>query len=317
MAKSVASPAVPLSRRRMLAGLAALPLTALLKVPTLSAQSLSTGPVTVGGFKVTPLLDGLFPFPLSIMPDSQSPAGEALLKAAHLPHGGPVPIPVNAFAVEKNGRLALIDAGTGTAGGDALGKAGRALVAAGLDPKRVDTIILTHLHVDHASGTIGADGKALYPNAELVLQHAEIEFWTDDGIRSRAPQGMDGYFGAARAVLAAYPRRIRAVEGAADLWQGLTAVPLPGHTPGHMGVMIAEGPISLLTWTDTLHVGPLQFPHPDWSVLFDVNRTQAAETRVRLLDQLAADRTPVMGSHIPARGVIERDGAGFRMVDAG
>lgn len=313
----LSSPAVPLSRRQMLGGLAALPLASLLKVSPLAAQPLSAGPIVVGGYKVTPLLDGLFPFPLSVMPDAQSPAGESLLKAAHLPHGGPIPIPVNAFAIEKAGRLALIDAGTGAAGGDALGKAMRALEAAGLDPKRVEAIILTHLHVDHASGTIGADGKALYANAELILQHAEIEFWTDDGIRSRAPQGMDGYFGAARAVLGAYPKRVRAVDGAADLWQGLTALPLPGHTPGHMGVMISDGPNSLLTWTDILHVGPLQFPHPEWSVLFDVNRTQAAETRARLLDQLAADRTPVMGSHIPARGVIERDGPGFRMVDAG
>lgn len=317
MRESVSTPAIPLSRRQMLAGLAGLPLVSLLKVSPLGAQPLAAGPITVGGFKVTPLLDGLFPFPLSIMPDAQSPAGEALVKAAGAPQGGPIPIPVNAFAVEKAGRLALIDAGTGTAGGDALGKAGKALVAAGLDPKRVEAIIVTHLHVDHASGAIGPDGKAAYPNAELILQHAEIEFWTDDGIRSRAPQGTDGYFAAARAVLAAYPKRIRAVEGEGDLWQGLAAVPLPGHTPGHMGVMIADGPNQLLTWTDTMHVGPLQLPHPDWSVLFDVNRTQAAATRARLLDQLAADRIPVMGAHLPARGVIERDGQGFRMVDAG
>ncbi|MBA4788858.1 MAG: MBL fold metallo-hydrolase [Rhizobiales bacterium] len=310
------TPRPVLTRRSILAGAAAVSLAPLLRLDPAFAQPLSAGPVTVGGFKVTPLLDGLFPFPLAVMPDAASPAGAALIRASGAPAAGPLPIPVNAFAVERNGRLILIDSGTGPAGGADLGKTARALAAAGLDRAKVEAVILTHLHVDHAGGTIDAAGKPVFPNAELVLQHSEIEFWTDDGIRSRAPQGMDGYFGAARAVLAAYPKKVRAVTGEVDLFPGLKAVPEPGHTPGHMGVMIQDGVNSLLMWADIMHVGALQFPHPDWSVLFDVNRTQAAETRARMLDRMAVERIPVMGSHLADRGLIEREGAGYHMVPA-
>ncbi|TCT08190.1 MBL fold metallo-hydrolase [Aquabacter spiritensis] len=302
------------SRRRVLGGAAAVCATALLPWRGARAQPLAAGPVTVGRIKVTPLFDGFYPLPLDVVPDAVSPAGTALLEKAGIPPAGPIPTPVNAFAIERDGRFALIDAGTGPAGGAALGKVSGALAAAGLDPARVEVLILTHLHVDHASGAIGADGKALFPNAELILQHSEIEFWLDDAIRARAPQGMDGFFAAARAVLAAYPRRVRAIEGEQALWPGLSALPLPGHTPGHSGVMIADGGDALLMWADTMHVGALQFPHPDWTVLFDVNRIQAADTRARLLDRLAVDGTVVMGSHLADRGRIVREGAGYAMM---
>ncbi|WP_127090714.1 MBL fold metallo-hydrolase [Aquabacter cavernae] len=302
------------SRRHFLAGAAACAAAPWLRLDPAFAQPLSAGPVQVGAFKVTPLLDGLFPLPLAMVPDAASPDGAKLIRAMGAPAAGPLPIPVNAFAVERNGRLILIDAGTGAAGGADLGKVARALAAAGLDRTKVEAVILTHLHVDHAGGTIDAAGKPVFPNAELVVQHSEIEFWMDDGIRSRAPQGMDGYFGAARAVLSAYPKKVRAVNGEVELFSGLKAIPEPGHTPGHMGVMIEDGHNSLLMWADIMHVGPLQFPHPAWSVLFDVNRTQAAETRARMLDRMAVERIPVMGSHLADRGIIEREGAGYHMV---
>lgn len=77
--------------------------------------------------------------------------------------------------------------------------------------------------------------------------------------------------------------------------------------------MIADDGEHMLIWADIMHVDPLQLPHPDWSVLFDVNRTRATDTRAGMLDRLATDGTRVMGSHLSGRGRISHEAGGFVM----
>ncbi|RLP77708.1 MBL fold metallo-hydrolase [Xanthobacter tagetidis] len=304
-----------LSRRAFIAASAAAalgPTAALAEShPRPRSAPLGAAGFRVGAFQVTPLFDGTFPLPLPIIPDAQSPAGAALLRAADLPAKGPVPIPVNAFALERNGRLALIDCGCGSLFGADFGKAFGAMAGAGIDPAKVETIHLTHLHGDHAGGLLAADGTARFPKARVTVQLKEIAFWSDDAMLARAPDDMKPFFKIARDVLAAYGNRIEPLEGVAALAPGVLAMPFPGHTPGHMGVLIEDGPERILLWTDVLHTAALQFPHPGWSLLFDVDMAEARATRLRLLDLVSADKIAVMGSHLGVRGLIEPRGAGY------
>ena len=296
-----------LSRRAILAATAGLP-------PLASAAwAQAASGLRVGGLTVTPLLDGVFPLALGMIPAASNPDGEALLAGAGLPRTGPAPLPVNAFAVMRGDRAWLLDAGSGTVLGPDLGKVPAALTGMGLDPARVEAVLLTHLHADHASGVTLPGGGARYPNAELIVQEAEVAFWTDDGARSRAPAGMDVFFEAARAALAAYAGRVRRVSGAAALAPGMTAVPLPGHTPGHMGVLLEDGGERLLVWGDVIHSTVLQLPNPAWTVVFDADPAQAAATRARTLDMAAADGVRVAGMHLATAGRVERRGAGYAL----
>ncbi|MEP9349358.1 MBL fold metallo-hydrolase [Xanthobacter sp. KR7-225] len=279
--------------------------------PRPAAAPLGTAAFRVGAFTVTPLFDGTFPLPLAVIPAAESPAGLALLGGAGLPAKGPVPIPVNAFALERGGKLALIDCGCGPAFGADFGRAFDAMAGTGIDPAKVETVYLTHLHGDHAGGLLAPDGSARFPRARIAIQQKEIAFWTDDGALSRAPQDMKPFFKIARDVVAAYRARIEPLQGVAALAPGVLAMPFPGHTPGHMGVLIEDGPERILMWTDVLHATALQLPNPGWSLLFDVDQAQARETRLRLLDMVSADKIPVMGSHMGVRGLLVPSGPGY------
>lgn len=301
-----------LSRRSFLSAAATLPLVAALP-PQAHAVPLNA-PFAVGGFTVMPLLDGPFGLTAALMPQADSVEGEKLVERVGLPAKGPWPQPVNTFVVQRGERIFMIDAGGGHVLGPDLGKMPERLAAVGVDPAKVEAVLMTHLHADHAGGLMTADGKAFFPNAEIIVQQAEVAFWTDDGARSRAPAGTDAMFAIARAALAAYPGRVRTVNGAITAAPGLTFVPLPGHTPGHAGLMLADGGEQFLFFADVIHSALLQFPNPSWTVLFDVDQGLAAATRRGILDRVAVDKIPVTGAHIPDRGRIEVRNMGYALV---
>lgn len=249
-----------------------------------------------------------------MIPGADSAAGRALLSRAGLPPTGPSPEPVNAFLVRRGDRLWLLDTGCGSILGPGLGNLPAALAAGGTDLDRIETIWLTHLHADHAGGLLGPDGLARFPRAELVVQTAEVTYWSDPGARSRAPGEMAPFFDTALAVLAAYRGRVRQVSGAVDLAPGVTAIPLPGHTPGHAGVLIEDSGERLLIWGDILHSGLLQLPHPEWTVIWDMDGALAEATRRRILDRAVVEGLNVAGMHLSTHGRIERRGPGYDLV---
>lgn len=300
--------ALHLSRRRLLAASALLPLG--LREPAAAAPE----PYRVGALTVTPLRDGLFPLEPRMMPAAESPAGRALLQGAGLSADGPSPEPVNAFLIRRGARHWLLDAGCGTVFGPGFDRVTAALAAEGVRPDQVETIWLSHLHADHVGGLLTPERLARFANAELVVQAREVAYWTDAGARASAPAALRPMFETAQAVLAAYRARTRHVSGEAELAPGIHALPLPGHTPGHMGVLIADGADRLLIWGDIVHSRLLQMPHPDWTVIWDTDPAEAIATRRRVLDRAATEGLSVTGMHLAARGRIERTDAGYALV---
>ncbi|MEE7458280.1 MBL fold metallo-hydrolase [Methylorubrum populi] len=270
----------------------------------------------LGDLTVTALNDGWFQGSLDLVTGIPKEEAGALQRAGFRPEA-PV-VTLNAFLVTGAGRKpVLIDSGYGHFGPATMGRVPAALALAGVEPEEIETVLLTHLHPDHAGGLVKQDGSAAYPNAELVVHADEAAHWLPDEALSRAPDEAKPYFENARKAVSPYNARLRRHEGG-ELVPGITAVPLPGHTPGHCGMRIVSGDKSLLMWTDVVHMPAIQFKQPEAGVAFDVDGNQARATRKRVLDEVATERTFIAGSHLefPALGYVARDGAGYRFVPA-
>ncbi len=271
----------------------------------------------IGKYQLLTLLDGIFLCDTHFIPAAKSAEGEKLFTRAGLPDTGPSPEPINAFVLEDDGRLWLIDAGCGRALGPRFGKAVAGLKNAGYQPDQIEGIILSHLHEDHIGGLLREDGSALYPRATLYLSETEFAFWTDPNTPSDHPHLKEsGLLALISGMFAAYKGAITTIPDQGEVMPGVSLVPLPGHTPGHSGIEINDGGQRLLIWGDVVHSTLLQLRYPHWSISFDMNPPQARETRENLLARLAKEQTLVAGPHVTGLGTIRPccEG-GYQLVD--
>jgi glyoxylase-like metal-dependent hydrolase (beta-lactamase superfamily II) len=240
-------------------------------------------------------------------------AAQALLAAS--PAGFPPRIDVNCFALRRAGRCALVDTGAAESMGPKLGALAGRLAAAGIDPAEVDTVLLTHIHPDHSNGLADAAGAACFPNAELVVHAADLAFWCDPDRISEGPEPLRQRRAMAIRQTGAYADRLRPFATEAEVFPGVTALPLPGHTPGHSGFLLACGDETVAIWGDTVHLAAVQVPHPEATVAFDIDPEAAVASRRRMFDLVASAGMGVLGMHLPFPGLarLERSGAGYRL----
>lgn len=269
----------------------------------------------IGAFEVHLVSDGTTEVPTSFFAGAvaEPESAAALQRAAGLAPGAPLPVPVNGFAVRRpDGRIVLLDAGTGQWRGDRLGHLPANLRDLGIAPAEVDTVLMTHLHGDHAGGLLEPSGAPVFPAARILVPEAEIAFWTDPGRTAALPPVLGPTVALMRQVLEALGRRVEAFRPGEEPVAGLRPVPLPGHTPGHTGYRLGEGAESLFVWADIVHVAAFQFARPDWAIAFDADAAEAAATRRRVMAALAESGEVIAGMHLPARGRVERAGEAFR-----
>ncbi|WP_235961275.1 MBL fold metallo-hydrolase [Falsiroseomonas selenitidurans] len=267
----------------------------------------------VGDILVTALHDGYQDAPLSTVHGMAEAEAAAMLRAAFRPV--PRRTNVSCFLIRSGGRVALVDAGCGPSK-PTVGRLPANLAAAGVAPGAVEAVLMTHLHPDHFGGLSDGAGTAAFPHAELALHEAEHAYWHDDAAMAAAdPARQKMFFQGARTHLAPYAARTR-LFSSGEVFPGVTALPLPGHTPGHTGFLVASGGASLLLWGDIIHVQELQVPRPEVTMAVDVDPDQAITTRRRVFDQVATDRQAFAGAHLhfPALAHLARTPQGYALV---
>lgn len=180
-----------------------------------------------------------------------------------------------------------------------------ALAAAGHTPDQIDVVIVTHMHPDHIGGLMN-NGAPTFPNARYVTGAAEHNHWM------AAPSDLFS------ANVVPLNESFTFLDDGGSPVSGMTAMAAFGHTPGHMAYVIESDGKVLVVTADTANHYVWSLGHPDWEVKFDADKAAAAATRRKVFGQIAADRLPFLGYHMPfpSIGFIEPQGDGFRYVPA-
>ncbi|MEM0949345.1 MAG: MBL fold metallo-hydrolase [Pseudomonadota bacterium] len=272
----------------------------------------------VGNATITALSDGYVDF---ITPQSQVLQGIEVdaYEAAIAVSGrgaGARQTDVNAYVVEIADRKIMIDAGTNKGFVPTLGRTQDALTAAGFTTEEITDILITHLHPDHSGGLIGENGEALFPDARVLVHQLEHEYWVEGDPVAAGRPDMEVQFQLAKAAASLSGDRWELFSGTDLGLPGITAEPLFGHTPGHVGCMIEADGERVFVVSDIVHQPVIQIALPAVSVAFDVDRDVARQTRQRTLDRAAADGERIIGMHLPfpGAGYVERAGEGYRWI---
>src|ERR1700691_6365549 len=210
----------------------------------------------IGDFELTALYDGIWYRPINKEFIRNAPFAEVehALDAAFMPHDK-LTTPFTTLIVNTGKKLVLIDTGTGGQISPTAGSLGDNLSAAGISPRAVDQIVISHFHPDHINGIKDKDNALVFPNAEITVPAAEWSYWMDDANMNAAPADLKLTFRNQRRIFSDIASHVTQYAPGAEVAPGIETLPAPGHTPGHTVFAIHSGEQSLMVLSDTA-------PHP-------------------------------------------------------
>lgn len=266
----------------------------------------------VGKNKITVLNDGGTEFEFDLFPNTSEQELKDILGSSEATS---LSTRFNVCLIETKSEKILVDAGVGNAFGPVAGFLPEAFKEAGIEPGDIDKLVISHLHPDHICGAWDDEDHPIFQNAEVILSETEYNFWTNDNNFSSGEEPLASWLPHAKNFLRIYGDKISTKGSTGDISPGVSFQGLPGHTPGHCGVMVDSEGENFLYASDLIVIEHIQMQIPEARFAFDLDKDQAAKTRMRCLDMLATDQILFSGGHIhgPKIGNVISTSNGYQL----
>ena len=244
---------------------------------------------TVGNVELVSLSDGRGDMdPLDMFPESTLEQWRD--EYPDLLDGGRVRPRYGSVVLRSGGKTVLVDTGIGAPDGTLLTD----LARKGVDREGIELVVITHLHPDHVGWNL-SDGRPTFPNARYLVPRVDWDYWTQPSVLAGADHVRD------QVMPLEGLRVMDLIEGDYRITDELTSLPTPGHTPGHISIVISSAGERGFVLGDVAH-SPAQAHHTDWSPSFDVDQVLSRETRHKVFDRLEEEGSLVSSGHFPAPG---------------
>jgi glyoxylase-like metal-dependent hydrolase (beta-lactamase superfamily II) len=256
-----------------------------------------TDRVAIGNVEVLAMIDMVPPpyDPTEFFPGVSQDAWEPY-KQDHLENGH-LQLYYGLFALRSQGRIVLVDTGMGPSPhptrGNRRGDLLDQLKLQGVSPEDVVSVVHTHLHADHVGWNITLEGgqpRATFPRAKYLVPRDDWEHFTEPAVLETAPYVRDSVVPLEGLGV------MELIEGEHTITPEISTVPTPGHTPGHINVIISSQGQKGVVVGDVLH-SKVQVQEPGWCSRADIDRELGQRSREAMLERAEREDFIVAAGH--------------------